>query len=83
MLKVEPNALASGKGSCAVYIDFQAVRILSKLYSLAKCFGPFLRGDWAGFRERESSIFSKHQHFAVSTGTCGVACPFPASRADN
>ena len=26
------------------------------------------------------SIFSNHQHFAVSTGTCGVACPLPASR---
>ena len=36
-------------------------------------FGPFLRGVWVGFREREGSIFSNHQHFAVSTGICGVA----------
>ena len=28
------------------------------------------------------SIFSNHQHFAVSTGICGVACPLPASRVD-
>ena len=53
-----------------------------ELYSLAKGFGPFLRGGWAGFREREGSIFSNHQHFAVSTGICGVACPLPASRVD-
>ena len=35
------------KGSCAVCIDFQAVRVLKffgKLYSLAKGSGPFLRG---------------------------------------
>ena len=30
----------------------------------------------------EGSIFSNHQHFAVSTGICGVACPLPASRVD-
>ena len=33
-----------------------------------KGFGPFLRGFGHGFREREGSIFSNHQHFAVSTG---------------
>ena len=47
LLKIEPNAWAGGKGSCAVYVDLQ----------------------------REGSIFSNHQHFAVSTGICGVACP--------
>ena len=82
LLKIEPNAWAGGKGSCVVYIDFQAVGVLKflgiKLYSLAKGFGPFLRGVWAGFRKREGSIFSNHQHFTVSTGICGVACPLPA-----
>ena len=76
---------AGGNGSCAVCVDLQAVGALEffgELYSLAKGFGPFLRGVWAGFREREGSIFSNHQHFAVSTGICGVACPLPASRVD-
>ena len=41
-----------------------------ELYSLAKGFGPYFLGV---FREREGSIFSNHQHFAVSTGICGVA----------
>ena len=59
-----------------------ALEFFGELYSLAKGFGPFLRGVWAGFREREGSIFSNHQHFAVSTGICGVACPLPASRVD-
>ena len=36
----------------------------------------------AVFREREGSIFSNHQHFAVSTGICRVACPLPALRVD-
>ena len=78
LLKIKPNAWAGGKGSCAVCIDLQAVGALEffgELYSLAKGFGPFLRGVWAGFREREGSIFSNHQHFAVSTGICGVAYP--------
>ena len=73
-----------GKGSCAVCVDLQAVGALEffgELYSLAKGFGPFLRG-WVGFRERKGSIFSNHQHFAISTGICGVACPLPASRVD-
>ena len=83
LLKIEPTAWAGGKGSCAVCVDLQAVGALEffgELYSLAKGFGSFLRGVWAGFREREGSIFSNHQHFAVSTGICGVACPLPASR---
>ena len=78
LLKLEPNAWAGGKGSCAVCTDLQAVGALEffgEFYSLAKGFGPFLRGLWAGFREREGSIFSNHQHFSVSTGICGVACP--------
>ena len=76
---------AGGKGSCSVCVDLQAVGALEffgELYSLAKGFGPIFEGVWAGFREREGSIFSNHQHFAVSTGICGVACPLPASRVD-
>ena len=41
MLKIEPNALAGGKGIC---IDLQAVGTLEffgELYSLAKGFDPF------------------------------------------
>ena len=78
LLKIEPNAWAGGKGSCAVCVDLQAVGALEffgEFYSLAKGFGPFLRGFWASFREKEGSIFSNHQHFAGSTGICGVACP--------
>ena len=85
LLKIEPNAWAGGKGSCAVCVDLQAVGALEffgELYSLAKGFGPIFEEVWAGFREREGSIFSNHQHFAVSTGICGVACPLPASRVD-
>ena len=83
LLKIEPNAWAGGKGSCAVCVDLQAVGALEffgELCSLAKGFGHIFEGVWAGFREREGSIFSNHQHFAVSTGICGVACPLPASR---
>ena len=43
LLKIEPNAWAGGKGSCAVCVDLQAVGALGELYSLAKVFGPFLR----------------------------------------
>ena len=85
LLKIEPNAWAGGKGSCSVYVDLQAVGALEffgELYSLAKGFWPIFEGVWAGFREREGSIFSNHQHFAISTGICGVACPLPASRVD-
>ena len=73
LLKIELNTWAGGKGSYAVCVDFQAVgalKFFGELYSLAKGFGPFLRGVWASFREREGSIFSNHQHFAVSTGIC-------------
>ena len=79
---MQPNAWAGGKGSCAVCVDLQAVGALEFLYSLAKRFWPIFEGVWAGIREREGSIFSNHQHFAVSTGICGVACPLPASRVD-
>ena len=81
LLKIEPNAWAGGKGSYAVCADLQdvgALEFFGELYSLAKGF----EGVWAGFREREGSIFSNHQHFAVSTGICGVACPLPALRVD-
>ena len=47
LLKIEPNAWAGGKGSCAVCVDLQAVGALEffgELYSLAEGFGPFLRG---------------------------------------
>ena len=47
LLKIEPNAWAGGKGSCAVCVDLQVVGTLEffgELYSLAKGFGPFLRG---------------------------------------
>ena len=76
-----PNVWVGGKGSCAVCVDLQAVEALEffgELYSLAKGLGPFLRGFGHGFREREGSIFSNHQHFVVSTGICKVACPLPA-----
>ena len=67
LLKIEPSAWEGGKGSCAVCVDLQAVGALEffgEVYSLAKGFGHF-----------EGSIFSNHQHFAVSTGICGVAFP--------
>ena len=62
MLVVTKNRtkrMGGGKGSCAVCVDLQAVGALGffgELYSLAKGFGPFLRGVWAGFREREGSV---------------------------
>ena len=68
LLKIEPNAWAGGKGSCAVCVDLQAVGALEffgELCSLAKGFGPIFEGVWAGFREREGSIFSNHQHFRL------------------
>ena len=45
--KIEPNVWAGGKGSCAVCVDLQAVGALQffgEVSSLAKWFGPFLRG---------------------------------------
>ena len=83
LLKIEPNAWAGGKGICAVCVDLQAVgalELFGELHSLAKGLGPIFEEVWAVFKEREGSIFSNHQHFAVSTGICGVACPLPASR---
>ena len=68
------------QSSCAVCVDLQAVETLEffgELHSLAKGFGPIFEGIWAGFREREGSIFSNHQHFAVSTGICGSCMPSP------
>ena len=47
LLKIEPNVWAGCKGSCAVCVDLQAVEALEffgELYSLAKGFGPILRG---------------------------------------
>ena len=47
LLKIEPNVWAGGNGSCSVCVDLQAVGALEffgELYSLAKGFGPFLRG---------------------------------------
>ena len=47
LLKIEPNAWAGGKGSCVVCVDLKdvgALEFFSELYSLAKGFGPFLRG---------------------------------------
>ena len=47
LLEIQPNAWAGGKGSSAVCVDLQAVGTLEffgELYSLAKGFGPFLRG---------------------------------------
>ena len=79
---LEPNAWAGGKGSCAVCVDLQAVGALEFFGESYNGFGPIFEGVWAGFREREGSIFSNHQHFAVSTGICGVACPLPASGVD-
>ena len=64
LLKIESNAWAGGKDSCAVCADLQAVGVLEflgELHSLAKGFGSFLRGVWAGFGERDGSIFN-HQH---------------------
>ena len=72
LLKIEPNACVGGSAVC---VDLQAVRTLEffgELYSLAKGFGPFLRG----FGQALEKGMVIHQHFAVSTGICGVACCF-------
>ena len=47
LLKIEPNAWAGGKGTCAVCVDLQAVgavEFFGELYSLAKGFGPIFEG---------------------------------------
>ena len=48
LLKIEPNAWAGGKGSCAVCVDLQAVGALEffgELYSLANRFWPIYEGS--------------------------------------
>ena len=81
LLKIEPNAWAGGKGSCAACVDLQVVGALEffgELYSLAKGFGPFLRGVWAGFREREDSIFSNH-HKNHRKSSCHIQAAYMCS----
>ena len=57
------------KAAVPSVLTFMLLEFLSSLVScIAKTFGPFLRGVWVGFREREGSIYSNHQHFAISTG---------------
>ena len=81
LLKIEPNAWAGGKGSCAVCVDLQAVgtlKFFGELYSLAKGLGPFLRGFGQAGGGGGGSIL-------VTTSTSPslqVACPLPASRVD-
>ena len=70
LLKIEPNAWAGGKGSCSVRVDLQAVgalEFLGEFYSLAKGFGPFLRGFWAGFRPLQIDfLFPVHRPHPLS-----------------
>ena len=82
VLKIEPNVCAGGKGSCAVCIDLQAVGTLEffgELYSLAKVFGPFLRG----FGQKGRVLFLVTTSISPSLQICGVACPLPISRVDS
>ena len=68
-------------GSCAVCVDLQAVGALEffgELYSLAKGFGPFLRGVGQAL-EKGRVLFLVT---TVSTGICEVACPLPTLRVD-
>ena len=56
--------------------DLQAVGALEffgELFSLAKGFGPFLRGVGQALGS------NNHQHFALCTRSMGVACPLPTS----
>ena len=65
LLKIEPNAWAGGKGSCAVFVGLQAVGALEffgELYSLAKGFGPFLRGAL----EKGRVLFLRHLSVGMS-----------------
>ena len=67
LLKIEPNAWAGGKGSCSICVDLQAVgalKFFGELYSLAKGFGPFFEGVWAGFH---CSKRAHLQEFTVCT----------------
>ena len=68
MLVVTKNTWVSGKGSCVVCVDLQTVEL-----TFGERFWPIIEG---GFRwALETVIFSNRQHFAVSTGIYGVACP--------
>ena len=65
-LKIEPNAWAGGKGSCAVCVDLQAVgalELFGELYSLAKGFGPFFRGVWVSFDDQLVAYKKKREIF--------------------
>ena len=55
---------------------------MSYTYSLAKEFGPFLRGFGKALEKRRVLFLVTTSTFAVSTGLCRVACPLPASRVD-
>ena len=73
LLKLEPNAWAGGKGSCAVCVDLQAVGALEffgEFYSLAKGFGP---GGFGLALEKGRVLFLVTT--SISPGICGVACP--------
>ena len=52
------------------------LKFFGELYSLAKGFGPFLRGFGQAL-EKGRVLFLVTTSFAISTG---VACPLPASR---
>ena len=69
-LKIEPNVWACGKHSCAVCINLQAVEVLEFFGGLAKSLAPFL-----GRALEKGRVLFFHEHFANSTGICGVTCP--------
>ena len=69
-------------GSCAVYVDLQAVGTLEFFGELYRRFCPIFEGFGQALEKGRVLFFSNHQHFPVSTGICGVACPLPASRVD-
>ena len=85
MLAVTKNRtkrVCGWQGSCAVYVDLQAVGALEffgELYSLAKGFGPFLREFGQAL---EKGRVRNRQHFALCTGSMGVACPLPSEGVD-
>ena len=63
LLKIEPNAWAGGKGSCAVCVDLQAVgavEFFGELYSLSKGFGPIFEGVWAACCVSTSATLYMH-----------------------
>ena len=73
--------VTKNRTKCAVCVDLQAVGALEffgELYSLAKGFGPFLRGF--GQALEKGRVL-----FLVTTSilpSLRVACPLPASRVD-